>query len=354
MRPNRRSVCRAGLAALLLSSSAAAPAMAFELPCSHEDTLSETAAELLLSGTKLRAETLLPKAKALGFDGVALQAHEGLDDAALIAWLKLQGERADAPLSCGEASSESRRVVLVSARGGRLSLVKERLVGRLAAGFRAPHLVLEDRDGRAERMEVRTEQLAQGVALPSERNWVRVQLVAEGPAGPRPVAELALVEGAGASTAAPVPAPVEAPAPTTEVPSDAARERTQDSLFARLSAFRRREGAGGVRQNQLLGLSAQRHAARVCELGKVAHRLGEGDDPETRLREEHIEARSVGEAVARAGSADAALSAVFDSPSHRLAVAEKSFTDAGIGRASDTKGHTCLVVLLAAWPRRIP
>lgn len=106
--------------------------------------------------------------------------------------------------------------------------------------------------------------------------------------------------------------------------------------------------------NQLLAVSAQRHATRVCELGKVAHRLREGEDPETRLREEHIEARAVGEAVARAGSADAALSAVFDSPSHRLAVTERGFTDAGIGQASDAKGHTCLVVLLAAWPRRIP
>ena len=132
------------------------------------------------------------------------------------------------------------------------------------------------------------------------------------------------------------------------------RSRGQESLFARLGAFRRSEGVPGLRQNQLLSQSAQRHAERVCELGKVAHRLGEGDDPETRLREEHIEARSVGEAVARAGSADAALTAVFDSPSHRMAVTERAFTDAGIGQALDGKGHTCLVVLLAAWPRRIP
>jgi uncharacterized protein YkwD len=353
MRPKRLCVDArpAGLAALLCVSSLAAPALAFELPCGREDTLSETAAELLLSGAKLRADTLLPKARALGFDGVALQAHEGFDEAALIAWLKLQSDRADAPLKCGEASSESRRVVLVSARGGNLGWGKDGLlVGRLAPGFRAPHLVLEDRDGRAERMDVRVEQLAQGVALPAERAWVRVQLVAEGPAGPRPVAELAL--GAGAHSAA-APEPLIAP-PAAADASGGAQERTQDSLFARLSAFRRREGANGVRLNQLLSMSAQRHAGRVCELGKVAHRLREGDDPETRLREEHIEARAVGEAVARAGSPDAALSAMFDSPSHRLAVAEKGFTDAGIGQANDAKGHTCLVVLLAAWPRRVP
>lgn len=336
----------------IAASFAADSASALELPCRHEDTLSETAAELLLSGAKLRADTLLPRARALGFDGVALQAHEGLDDTALIAWLKLQSDRADAPLACGEASSESRRLVLVSARGGRLSQANGRVVGQLAPGFRGPHLVVEDRDGRAERIDVRVEQLAQGVALPTERAWQRVQLVAEGPAGPRPVAELAL----GAAQAQPF-VEVRAPEPPpAEKPDEggASQERSQQSLFARLSAFRRREGAPGVRENQLLGLSAQRHAQRVCELGKVAHRLREGEDPETRLREEHIEARAVGEAVARAGSADAALSAVFESPSHRLAVTDKGFTDAGIGRAFDTKGHACLVVLLAAWPRRIP
>jgi uncharacterized protein YkwD len=332
-------------------------AAALELPCRHEDALSETAADLLLTGAKLRAETLLPRARALGFDGVALQAHEGLDDTALIAWLKQQSDRADAPLTCGEASSESRRLVLVSARGGRLSWQNQRVVGQLAPGFRAPHLAIEDRDGNAERIDVRLDQLAQGVSLPAERSWVRVQLVAEGPAGPRPVAELTL--GGAQRDAFTAPPPEPAP-PLADKPVDKpddkgdGRERSQSSLFARLSAFRRREGVPGVRENQLLGMSAQRHAARVCELGKVAHRLREGEDPETRLRDEHIEARSVGEAVARAGSADAALSAIFESPSHRMAVSEKGFTDAGIGRASDTKGHTCLVVLLAAWPRRIP
>jgi uncharacterized protein YkwD len=357
MRPNRCSARLLSLFLPLLAAFAARPVAALELPCRHEDTLSEAAAELLLSGARLRAETLLRRARAVGFDGVAVQAHEGLDDHALIAWLKLQAERADAPLACGEASSESRRVVLVSARGGRLQRVDGRVVGQLAPGFRQPHLVLEDGDGRAERIELRGEQLTQGISLPEARAWLRVQLVAEGPAGPRPVAELTL---GGEARAALVEEPA-APAPTKEsaasaqsAPDAAARERSQESLFARLTAFRRREGAPSVRDNQLLSVSAQRHATRVCELGKVAHRLRDGEDPETRLREEHIEARAVGEAVARASSADAALSAVFDSPSHRLAVTDKAFTDAGIGRAYDTKGHTCLVVLLAAWPRRIP
>jgi uncharacterized protein YkwD len=337
----QRHALLAGIVALGIH----AQAMALDLPCTQEDALSEAAADLLLSGKTLKAEQLLPKAKTFGFDGVAVQAHESLDDTALIAWLKQQSDRADAPLSCGEARSESRRLVLVSARGGRLTLARGVITGKLAPGFRAPHLVLEDSDGVTRRMELRSDQLARGVPLPKEQTFTRIQLVAEGPAGPRPIAELWLSAEAANQRAESEALPAAEPAP---------RERSRESLYGRLTAFRRREGAGGLRTNQLLSTSAQRHATRVCELGKVAHRLSEGEDPETRLREEHIEARSVGEAIARAGSADAALSAVFDSPSHRMAVTERAFTDVGIGQASDDKGHTCLVVLLAAWPRRIP
>jgi uncharacterized protein YkwD len=326
------------------------PTRALDLPCTPEDALSETAADLLLTGEPLVAANLLPKARGFGFDGVAVQAREGRDDAALIGWLKSQSERADAPLVCGEARSESRRLVLVSARAGRLAYARGRVTGSLAPGFRKPHLVVEDGDGRARRIDVQPDALARGVALPQELDPKRIQLVANGPGGPRPVAELVL--GAERTALAPPPAPPPAAQPDAGAPKATARSR--EALFARLTAFRRSEGVPGLRQNQLLGQSAQRHAERVCELGKVAHRLGEGDDPEARLREERIEARSVGEAVARSTSADAALSAMFDSPSHRMAVIERGFTDAGIGQALDGKGHTCLVVLLAAWPRRIP
>jgi uncharacterized protein YkwD len=41
----------------------------------------------------------------------------------------------------------------------------------------------------------------------------------------------------------------------------------------------------------------------------------------------------------------------MNSPSHRLTLLERGFTDAGIGRASDTRSKVCVVVLLAEWPR---
>jgi uncharacterized protein YkwD len=331
---------------LLAALAAPVPARAFELPCRHEDVLAETAANFLLSGAPLESSRLLPEARALGFDGVAIHAHEGSDDAALVAWLKTVSDRADGPLVCGEAASETRRLVLVSVRGGHLRLAGRIVYGELEPGFSKPELVFEASDGEISRAGTSRERLAGGVALPDGVHTRKVQLIAEGPSGPRPVAELALdAQARRPSLAAPAPNPAETRGP---------RSRSVETLLARIDGFRRGKGVGTLRQNELLSHSAQRHAERVCELGRVAHRLDQGDDPETRLREEHIEARAVGEAVARADSADAALAAVFESPSHRDAVAERRFTDAGIGQALDQKGHTCLVVLLASWPRRIP
>lgn len=325
-------------------------AAALELPCRHEDVLAETAAQFLLRGLKVDASTLLPEARALGFDGVAVHAHEGLDDAALGAWLTALFERADAPLVCGEASSETRRLVLVSVRGGELHVEGARVRGKLAPGFRAPHLVVETADGSIKRIDVGLRALEEGVPLAPELGAKRVQLVADGPHGPRPVAERVL----DPDTLRDLRAVATQPKPQPEEGPRGPRARPVEALFARLDAFRRQQGVGTLRPNQALSHSAQRHARRVCELGKIGHRLDRGDDPETRLREDRIAARSVGEAVARAESADAALSAVFDSPSHRMAVTDKHFTDVGIGQAYDQKGHTCLVVLLAAWPRRLP
>src|SRR4051812_33767646 len=116
-------------------------AHAFELPCRHEDLLAETAANYLLDQRAVEASALLPEARALGFDGVAVHAHEGLDEAALVEWLKGISERADGPLVCGEARSDSRRLVLVSVRGGSLRLEGGKLFGRLEPGFARPHIV---------------------------------------------------------------------------------------------------------------------------------------------------------------------------------------------------------------------
>ena len=68
-----------------------------------------------------------------------------------------------------------------------------------------------------------------------------------------------------------------------------------------------------------------------------------------------IEARVVGEAVARAATMREALHAIEDSPSHRLTVTDPRFTDAGLRQGSKMRrGRTCAVILLASWPRKVP
>ena len=118
--------------------------------------------------------------------------------------------------------------------------------------------------------------------------------------------------------------------------------------------LRRAAGARSLRSNRLLTQEATHHAQAVCESGKVGHELDPNGDPEARLLKRGIQARVVGEAVARAGTLADALHAIEDSPSHRMTVTDPRFTDAGYGQAKDEKGRTCAVILLASWPRTVP
>jgi uncharacterized protein YkwD len=308
--------------------------VAHALPCRDDDKLAETAASLLLKGEPIRAPELMRAARAHGFEGVAVHAKESTDDEQLAQWLvQLGGEGS---LLCGEARSEDRRLVLASRRGGSLTRAGNTLQIELEAGFRAPVLVFESSQGELTRVPAKTT----AVAMP-EGSFRRVQLIAESSGGPRPLAELSL------------DAPSTIALPSAAGDSGGTRLRSSEAMLGQLTGYRHEQGLGELRDNQLLGASAQRHASRVCELGRLSHRV-EGEDPELRLKREHVSARHVGEVLARAESSDRAFQALLDSPSHRMALGRREFTDVGIGQASDKKGQVCLVVLLAAWPRRIP
>ncbi|MET0285654.1 MAG: CAP domain-containing protein [Polyangiales bacterium] len=321
---------RWGIACGLLWSVSVAQA----LPCREDDSLSETAASLLLKGEPVRGPELLRTARAHGFEGVSVHAKESADDEQLTQWLVQLG--GDGSLLCGEARSEDRRLVLAARRGGTLTRSGNTLRIELEAGFRAPVLVFESAEGELLRVPAKVAT----VALPEGR-FRRVQLLAETTGGPRPVAELAL-------DAAPTIA-----TPSTAPEGGGTRLRSSEAMLGQLTSYRHEQGLGELRDNQLLSASAQRHAARVCELGRLSHRV-EGEDPELRLKREHVSARHVGEVLARAESSDRAFQALLDSPSHRLALGRREFTDVGVGQASDKKGQVCLVLLLAAWPRRMP
>ncbi len=279
---------------------------------------------------------LIRKAREAGVDANPLYAKFGVTGEfdSFKTWLENLDETADAPLICGRARFGERIVLVAAIRAGSLELVgKNGIHAEVIEDFRDPYLVVRDAGGSSRRISIDGGEYGATMSLPLE--WDRplfVQLVATGPSGPRPVAERWV----------------------GKMPEGAPTRRGSQSPEAWLMQLRRASGARTLRSNRLLSQEATSHARAVCDSGKLGHDLDAEGDPEARLLERGIEARVVGEAVARAATMRDALHAIEDSPSHRLTVTDRRFTDAGYGKATDDKGRTCAVILLASWPRKVP
>jgi hypothetical protein len=299
---------------------------------------------LLLEGRAPTAETLSAALAQASSDLPSVQALRAPlgDTRARARFLSAASERGDAPLVCGEAESETTRLLLVAPRGGRLD-VDEPTVGpnlhvrvTLAPRFRDPYLAGRDANDQLHRWAVDEDVLARGFTLPAGLpRPVVVQLVASGPDGPRPLSRRVL----GAPAAA----------------VDALTVDGDDDLPTRVATLRAHQGVGDLRLNRLLVAEAAAHASRVCASGRVRHQGLEGDaeDPRERLLRRGVQARVVGETVARGRDLQAALRALSESPSHRMTLVDPRFTDVGYGTVS-APGGTCVVALFAAWPRYVP
>ena len=323
--------------ALLLTLPARADALA--TTCQLDDALSEAAAALLLEGAHVDAASLAHAARAAGSDAPvvhALHVRVG-EDARVDVWLTALNARADAPLACGQARDATHVLWLATARGGALAALADdaqRVELRLAPTFHAPRLVVLDAAGAVH--DVAVEAGAEWVALSLDLpRPLLVQLVATGPAGPRPVAERSVGRGARPADVA------------LALPSAA-------SLSERLSAARGSVSVASLRSHRLLARAATEHARAMCASGRVAHQLAPHASPDERFAALGIRARFVGEAVGRAADLDAAWAALLASPSHRAALLDPRFTDAGTGSATDDGGRVCVAVALASWPRFVP
>jgi uncharacterized protein YkwD len=190
-------------------------------------------------------------------------------------------------------------------------------------------------------MGVSTERLEHGVELAQELvPPLKVQLVARGPTGPRPVAER------------------EVSAERARATPDAARherapqvDAASQDLAALVLQLRAERGRGALRNNRLLREAADKHARAVCASGRVAHELEAGEGPPLRLARAGLSARVLGEAIARADGSQDAMLALQNSPSHLYTLLDRRFTDFGVGVARDETLKYCYVVLLCAWPR---
>ncbi|MGB5810470.1 MAG: CAP domain-containing protein [Polyangiales bacterium] len=304
--------------------------------CRKDSKLASVALQLAeLQGIPPSPE-LIRVAREAGVDANPVYAKFGVSGEveSFKSWLHDLDETADAPLICGRARVGERVVLVAAVQAGQLTVSGQRsLHASVIEDFRDPYIVVRDAKGGSRRIAVEGEGFGSTVTLPLE--WSRplfVQLVATGPTGPRPVAERWV----------------------GKMPEREPTRKGSQSPEAWLMQLRRSAGAGSLRGNRLLSQEATSHAQTVCDSGKLGHELDPWGDPEARLLKRGIEARVVGEAVARAQTMRDALYAIEDSPSHLMTVTDPRFTDAGYGKATDGKGRTCAVILLASWPRKVP
>ncbi len=313
------------LAALALASIPSA-ALAQNIPCTEDPRLTQAAAMLALESAPSE-ETLMRIVHEAGSEAPRAHAISVAEDdfPRISRWATALVDRGETPLACGEARVGDRRIFIAAPAVATLTVEGTHVAGHLAAGWTHPLLYTEDAHGEITVVELTAPSFE--ASIPDDVEAVRVQVVARGPAGPRPVAERVLGQ------------------------RDAQLGGTSVDPRTRVSALRREASVGPLRPNHLLdGLAAQ-HAEDVCEAGEVVHELEAGQDPSARLRGEGLVARHVGEVVSRGTDRAHAVVALVESPSHRGALVDRRFTDVGIGTAEDREGRSCVVVLLAAWPR---
>lgn len=310
--------------ALVLCRAAAAEA------CPADEALDAVAVDVLLGEAASSSPEGLRRALAeRGSSAIEAYVFTVRGDDELRASLARLEARLGVPLRCGEALSDSARITVAVPDAATLWLEGGRVHGRLRPGFDGAHLVYRW-EGEAVRVAVDAVLLARGVALPAEvlARRPEVQLVAETPHGPRPLARL--------------------PGPLPETARFAGvKDPTELVLAVRAAA-----SAPSVRINALLAREAKEHAAKICASRHASHD-GIFGDPEARLLARGISARVVGEAVARARTLAEALEALLESPSHRAALEDRRFSDLGVGVAKHGES-TCVVAILAAFPRAVP
>lgn len=328
--------------------------------CSPDDALSNAAATLLLAGRSPDSRALVDAVRDAGSDAVLVHALFLPHDDAVVThtWLTDLRSKADADLVCGEAQGSAGRLLIASARAGTLSpltAASSVVRGTLASGFDHAELVISAADGTLTRLGIEPSMLKDGVPLAEDLpRPAKVQLLARGASGPRPIAQRMLPSAGPVDQAAHVDRRELASAATKE--EGAHGEDEPDAgprVLAQLGQLRKERQKPELRDNRLLAELARVHAHDVCQTGILAHEISPGQDPESRAREAGIKARLIGETIARAGDARAAFAELGESPSHLLTLLEPRFTDAGVGVARDASGRTCVVVLLAGWPRYV-
>lgn len=150
-----------------------------------------------------------------------------------------------------------------------------------------------------------------------------VQVLATLEGGPEPVLEAKLFAGVA-------PSFEQHPSVSSPLQDDA-------RILSELNATRDARGLAALRRTSSLDAVAKAHASRMAAAGVVAHDTGDGD-PVERVRAAGLDARLVGENVARAHDAAGAHQALWESPSHRGNMLSGRYRRVGIGVVRDARG----------------
>ena len=306
-----------------------------ELPdCGKDGELIEGAIQLLSKTDAVTPESLSSAVRSAGSDLLNLQAMEfsAKDNRKLASWLRAQGAKAHAPLVCGMAKAGNRTLWIAAERAASIEVNHNILQIKVAEPYVEPEVFIEDPTGRVHRYLLGEKELRDGFRLDASLAYpLKVQVLAKGPQGPKPLAQRQIGKGKSSSYQL--------------IPTG--------KLSDTLSALRAQYSSLPLRNNQLLRRVASKHAQAVCKSGEVVHELDEGGDPEARVALKNIQARSIGETVARAEDTRSAFAAMLASPSHRYTLLLSEYTDAGMAEARDALGRSCLVIVLASWPRTV-
>lgn len=129
-----------------------------------------------------------------------------------------------------------------------------------------------------------------------------------------------------------------------EGPAAVPGEDASSDLAALIDALRAAESLPVLVHDPRLDAVATAHAERMRAAGSIAHDLGEGD-LRARFAEASLDARVVGENVARGATVLQAHRALYASPSHRLNLLRADYTHVGVGlaRADDGIVYACEV-----------
>ena len=222
----------------------------------------------------------------------------------------------DPDLVCGYNRTRGELHLVYGFKYGELRQDADRYHISLSAGFEQPTVVGIDANGVPA-------VIARGPTLEkmAVRHALSWQVMARGPAGPRPV-----IRGR----------------------SDFVEAERFDDPRTFVTVLREQVGASPLRSNRLLDKAAKITLDEGC-LDKLRHgKRG----PRERMRVVGISAGAVGETLGRGRSIRQAITAIAESPGHRYALAARRFSDVGIA-ARKVEGRTCLAIVLAEYPKLI-